>query len=71
MERFCWKGHVEPGKLEEYVMELPVPAELVEKGLERRTLSDGQEVTTVQVKVQGGMFMPSARIFGFLYMRKN
>jgi hypothetical protein len=56
------------GKKEEYCIDLPIPKELVTKALERRMVSD-EEVTTIFVSFQGGMFVESARLFGFLYLK--
>ena len=58
------------GKDEEYVVELPVSKELIEKSLEYREV-EGEPVTTVFVKFQGGMFVESARLFGFLYLLRE
>lgn len=59
------------GKQEEYAYELALPKELVARHLEKRVLSDGKEVTTLPIKFQGGMFVPSARLFGFLYLLRE
>ncbi len=58
------------GKLEEYVVELPLSKELVAKHLEHREV-DGARVTTIFVGFQGGMFVESARLFGFLYLLRK
>ena len=58
------------GEKEEYVVELPISKELIEKSLENREV-DGENVTTVFVKFQGGMFVESARLFGFLYLLRE
>ncbi|MBQ1849984.1 MAG: hypothetical protein II139_06405, partial [Lachnospiraceae bacterium] len=58
------------GKDEEYVVELPLSKELIEKSLEHREV-EGEQVTTVFVKFQGGMFVESARLFGFLYLLRE
>lgn len=58
------------GKDEEYVVELPISKELIEKSLEHREV-EGEQVTTVFVKFQGGMFVESARLFGFLYLLRE
>lgn len=58
------------GKKEEYAYELTVPKELIEKSLEHRTVA-GEDVNTVFVKFQGGMFVESARLFGFIYLLKE
>ena len=58
------------GKEEEYVVELPLPAELVQRHLEKREV-EGAKVNSIFVKFQGGMFVESARLFGFLYLLKK
>ena len=58
------------GKNEEYVVELPISKELIEKSLEQREV-DGDKVQTVFIKFQGGMFVESARLFGFLYLLRE
>ena len=56
------------GKKEEYVVELPVHKELIDRSIEEREV-EGEQVKTVFVYFQGGMFVESARLFGFLYLR--
>lgn len=56
------------GKKEEYAIDLPIPREVAQKALTKRTVS-GEEVTTIFVSFQGGMFVESARLFGFLYLK--
>ncbi|MBO4748741.1 MAG: glycoside hydrolase family 127 protein, partial [Lachnospiraceae bacterium] len=56
------------GKKEEYAIDLPIPREVAQKALAKRTVS-GEEVTTIFVSFQGGMFVESARLFGFLYLK--
>ena len=58
------------GKQEEYVVELPLSKELVARHLERRVV-DGQNATTIFVRFGGGMFVESARVFGFLYLLRK
>ncbi|MBR6478814.1 MAG: glycoside hydrolase family 127 protein [Lachnospiraceae bacterium] len=55
------------GKKEEYVVELPVHKELIDRSIEEREV-EGEQVKTVFVYFQGGMFVESARLFGFLYL---
>lgn len=59
------------GKDEEYVLELPLPAELVDSAMEHRKLSDGTEVSTIFISFKGGMFVESARLFGFFYLLRK
>ena len=40
------------------------------KNIEKRNVT-GTEVMTVPITVRGGMFVESARLFGFLYMRRK
>ena len=56
------------GAKEEYSIDLTIPKELVAKSLEKRMVA-GEEVTTIFVSFQGGMFVESARLFGFLYLK--
>lgn len=58
------------GKETEYVEELVLPAELVKRHWEERSIS-GSKVSTIFVKFQGGMFVESARLFGFLYLLRD
>ncbi len=50
------------GKETEYVMELPIPKELIERSLEDR------DFQTVSVRFEGGQYTESARLSSFLYM---
>ena len=59
------------GKDEEYVVELPLDRELIDASLEKRTVAGEGEVTTIFVKFQGGMFVESARVYGFLYLLRK
>ena len=59
------------GKDEEYVVELPLPADLVDSAMEHRKLSDGTEVSTIFISFKGGMFVESARLFGFFYLLRK
>ena len=58
------------GKEEEYSVELSIPKELIEKSLENREV-EGKNVQTVFIKFQGGMFVESARLFGFIYLLRE
>lgn len=51
------------GKDEEYILELPLSKELVEQNIEGRDIAD-----TVLIGFEGGRYVESARLFGFLYM---
>ena len=68
-EIYNGKNHY-TGKEEEYVKEIDIPADLVRKNIEKRNVT-GTEVMTVPITVRGGMFVESARLFGFLYMRRK
>lgn len=59
------------GKEEEYVVELSLSRELIQKHLVKRKIEGTGEVPTVFVKFQGGMFVESARLFGFLYLLRE
>lgn len=59
------------GREEEYVVELPLDQELVHSAMEHRVLSDGSEVSTIFVNFKGGMFVESARLFGFFYLLRK
>ena len=65
-EIFNGKAHY-TGKDEEYVLELSVPAEVIDKNLETREIA-GESVTTVPVRFSGTWSSVSARLFGFAYM---
>ena len=65
-EIFNGKAHY-TGKDEEYVMELSIPEETIEKNMERREIA-GESVTTVPVRFSGTWSSVSARLFGFIYM---
>ncbi len=58
------------GANEEYAVEHIIPADLVRKSLENRTV-EGKAVKTVKVSFKGGMFVESAKLFGFIYMIRN
>ncbi|MBQ3898909.1 MAG: hypothetical protein II741_03600, partial [Lachnospiraceae bacterium] len=58
------------GKNAEYVEEIPLPAKLIEKHIEVRKTKEGK-VSTVPLSFRGGMFVESARLFGFLYLLKK
>ncbi|WP_044913522.1 glycoside hydrolase family 127 protein [Butyrivibrio sp. WCE2006] len=57
------------GREEEYFVEYPISKEIIAKALEHRTVG-GSEVFTVPVTFSGSFVIESARIFGFVYMRK-
>ena len=59
------------GSEEEYVVLLPVSKELADKCMEHRTLSDGTQVDTLPIGFKSGAWMPSARVFGFIYLLKD
>ena len=58
------------GKNAEYVEEIVLPKELVKEHLETRKTKDGK-FTTVSFTFRGGMFVESARLFGFLYLLRK
>ncbi|MCR4618409.1 MAG: glycoside hydrolase family 127 protein, partial [Lachnospiraceae bacterium] len=58
------------GKDSEYVEEVLLPKAVIEKYAESKNTSDGR-VTTVPFTFRGGMFVESARVFGFIYLIKN
>ena len=57
------------GRTEEYYVEYPLSKEVITKATERRTVA-GKEVTTVSVTFSGSFVVDSARVFGFVYMRR-
>ena len=57
------------GRTEEYYVEYPLSKEVIAKATERRTVA-GKEVTTVSVTFSGSFVVDSARVFGFVYMRR-
>ena len=65
-EIFNGKAHY-TGKDEEYVLELPIPADLVDKNLETRDVA-GESVTTIPVRFSGTWSSESAKLFGFIYL---
>lgn len=65
-EIFNGKAHY-TGKDEEYVMELPIPADLIDKNLETRDVA-GESVTTIPVRFSGTWSSESAKLFGFIYL---
>lgn len=58
------------GRDEEYFVEIPVAKEIISEALEHRTVK-GEAVTTVPVTFCGSFVVESARIFGFVYMRRT
>ncbi len=58
------------GRKEEYVKTLTLPAEMVERQLEKRIV-DGEEVSTLFISFKGGMYVGSARVYGFIYLIKD
>ncbi|MCR4642593.1 MAG: glycoside hydrolase family 127 protein [Lachnospiraceae bacterium] len=65
-EIFNGKAHY-TGKDEEYVLELPIPADLIDKNLETRDVA-GESVTTIPVRFSGTWSSESAKLFGFIYL---
>ena len=62
-EIFCQKVHY-TGNETEYVIEVPISKELVEKHVTKTE----QGVDVITIRFTGGMFVESARLFGFLYL---
>lgn len=58
------------GKEKEYVEEITLPAEQVKRHLKERIV-EGSKVKDIFVRFQGGMFVESARLFGFLYLLRD
>ncbi|MBR5419529.1 MAG: glycoside hydrolase family 127 protein [Lachnospiraceae bacterium] len=58
------------GRLSEYVLKLPLAEELVRRNLLDRKSEEG-EVPALRISFRGGMFEPSARVFGFIYLLKK
>ncbi len=58
------------GQEEEYIVLLPVSKELAAKHMEHRTV-EGKDTDTLFVKFTSGAWMPSARVYGFIYLLKE
>ncbi len=58
------------GQEEEYIVLRPVSKELAAKHMEHRMV-DGKETDTLFVKFTSGAWMPSARVYGFIYLLKE
>ena len=57
------------GREKEYITEIPVSKEIAAKNAERRNVS-GNDVITVPVTFSGSFVTESARVFGFVYLRR-
>ncbi len=57
------------GAEEEYIKEIPISRETVMKHLEKRVVS-GNEVSTLPITFSGSFVIESARVFGFIYLRR-
>ena len=58
------------GRDEEYITEIPVSKEIIAKNAERRVVA-GKDIVTVPVTFSGSFVTESARVFGFIYMRRQ
>ncbi len=58
------------GQEEEYIVLLPVSKELAAKHMEHRMV-EGKDTDTLFVKFTSGAWMPSARVYGFIYLLKE
>ena len=58
------------GMEEEYITLIPISAEQVAKHIEHRTV-EGRETETLFIRFTSGAWMPSARVYGFLYLLKE
>ena len=69
-DEFVYNGKVYyTGTSEEYFVEYPLPEEIVAKALEHRTVA-GKDVITIPVTFGGSFVVESARVFGFVYLRR-
>jgi hypothetical protein len=69
-DEFVYNGKVYyTGTSEEYFVEYPLPEEIVAKALEHRTVA-GSKVLTIPVTFGGSFVVESARVFGFVYLRR-
>ena len=59
------------GSEEEYVVLLPISKELADKYMEHKSLSDNTQADTLPIGFKSGAWMPSARVFGFIYLLKD
>lgn len=70
-DEFVYNGKVYyTGTSEEYFVEYPLPKEIISKALEHRTVA-GSKVLTIPVTFGGSFVVESARVFGFIYLRRT
>ena len=59
------------GTLTEYVVEIPISAEIAGKHLTMRDHESGTKVPSLYIRFRGSWGEPSARVFGFIYLLRK
>ena len=58
------------GGSEEYTVEIKINSALISNSIQKRVAA-GEEVRTVPIGFKSGAFVPSARVYGFIYLLRN